>query len=241
MFTINASRIEMFFSCPARYKYSLELQRKSSALARHLKIGLNVHARHEGVPPKFKTGFDYIEGAMYDLMCQAVAGYTWLGQPETRQQVELAPGILINRTLDRMGRFKKVDRLVDWKTAGKMWWTGWSAGNIISPRSQTFQAKAYLIPPADPAPFKRWPRRIEFVVSDGTMAEIHAYEPSDQQLRQDRQDLRDAIETIRAAKSFPKRSGYGCQYCDFFERCFNTEGAKSKFEPLNDPYQEFDE
>lgn len=239
-FEINASRLSMFFACPARYAFSLKWQRRAPYVAAHLKQGTNVHALMAGTEPPFDAPQPFVQNKMVEEMRLATAGYKWVGEPETKQRVRLTAGLYLNRTIDRMGTFQRRDRIVDWKTANKSWWTSMAAGTgeVISPRAMGFQAKTYLIPPDKPAPFKKaWPTLIEFVVSDGSNTTVHRYEAKPG----DRQTLIDAVQLVESATSFPAVRGYGCQWCDFFEMCFETKGYKTKYEPLQDTYQEMDE
>ena len=222
-FPISKSELEAYFDCPAKYQFMRRWQ--PLVVNQELQDGIDAHAilaGASGLPANPRA--IKLAGALGDLE----AGYTLAdvgGQP-WREQYQIVPwqGFAIRRMIDAGGWLKRTPVLIDYKTAN---WA-WTPIEGIYPKALGFQPAMYLIPPPDPAPFKAWPERLDFLVAPSKgKSNIVAYERDEH----DEANLLEAATIVAEAKAFPKVQGWKCERCPFFDVCLETDQWQKKYEP----------
>ena len=244
MFYIRQSSIGQFYACPARYAFSRKYD-YVGPVSWWLRDGSQAHALMAGQRP------DQVEPSdrallMFQRMSEYVDnhGYTII-EREVFQVVPVTRVISLVRTVDALVYDKdRTPMLLDYKFTGRPWAeleaTGW--GPDLAPQAMGFQSKAYLHPPKDATPFKKWPSIIRYLVCDdqeGITISRHEHirRPTD------REQLVGALRTIKHAhdnNNLPKNEGFMCtKYCDYRAICMQEDGYSDLYE-LNerkDPYE----
>ena len=244
MFYIRQSSIGQFYACPARYAFSRKYD-YVGPVNWWLRDGSQAHALMAGGRP------DVVEPSdrallMYQRMSEYVDNHQYtIIEKEVFQVVPVTRVISLVRTVDALVYDKDhIPMLLDYKFTGRPWSTieatGW--GPNLAPQAMGFQSKAYLHPPKDPTPFKKWPSIIRFLICDDKEGiQIRSHESI--RRPNDAKDLTSALRTIKHAwdkDHLPINAGFMCaKYCDFRQICFQEPGYSDLYELNKDkhPYE----
>jgi hypothetical protein len=214
---LSASGLDKFFSC--QFQYHLSTIYKPRKVSPWLKQGIVVHSLLEGIEPASRPTAMEVSMANRLREAEADMGYV-IEEREVYDSVIIA-GMELVRRIDAKGTCKDEAVIVDYKTAGSIWKT---LPGGIAPQAMGFQAAVYLVPPkgAD------WPKRIDFLVTDGAESRRFTYRWNDY----DYDSLVRAMRQMKramTAKRFIKHRGWGCNSCDWAARCFEMDGWEAQY------------
>jgi hypothetical protein len=226
---ISQSALEAWFTCPAKLKYMSQYQRDPLPTA--LQDGIDAHAllsQQEAAAASVQA-IGYFE-SLWDLKC---AYNIELYKQEFTQVLDLGEGIYFKRIIDGIGEWQGRPVLIDWKTSGKGEWPWFRRGKEkVVPKSMSFQAVGYLIPPDDN---DDWPDTILFLVSDAAgHGNVYAYSRDLEREAEFMDACRLVAHSIRN-DLFPHYRGQACGQlgaswaCTYLEKCYALPGHEDLF------------
>lgn len=233
---VSQSALEAFFQCPARMDFMTRWERTPTPMI--LADGIDAHRilAGEEVPDASQSAVAFAEN-LWDL--KEENGIELFSQ-EHEQVFELEDGIWFKRIIDGIGYWQGEPVLIDWKTSIKGPWAFFRNGRSrIVPKSMTFQAVSYLIPPPEDElerlGIPAWPEQILFLVSNATgQGDICAYTRNAEDEENFRKACRLYAEAVRKAY-FPRVRGNVCGIpntswaCNYLELCYQLPGWEQKF------------
>ena len=144
---LSASALDYFFSCPGKLLMSSSYD--PVEMSQPLVDGIHTHRllAGESVPEASEAAVGY-----YESLFELAATYEIdVAAHEVEQVFQLEEGLWYKRIIDGVGTWQGLPVLIDWKTSAKGPWPYFRGDNRrkIIPKSLTFQAVSYLIPPPD--------------------------------------------------------------------------------------------